>query len=61
MTTTDHGNYYSGNSYSQDDIQSGGGRGWKNYNIGGSVGPFKPTGNEGGRYGGCNVSYTIQK
>ncbi|CAH1711788.1 KH domain-containing, RNA-binding, signal transduction-associated protein 2 [Aphis gossypii] len=53
--------YYSGNSYSQDNSQSGGGRGWKNYNTGGSSGPSKPTGNQGSRYGGRNAPYTRQK
>lgn len=45
-----------------DNSQSGGGgRGWKNYNTGGSGGPSKPTGNQGGRYGGRNAPYTRQK
>jgi len=44
-----------------DNSQSGGGRGWKNYNTGGSSGPSKPTGNQGSRYGGRNAPYTRQK
>lgn len=48
-------------SFFLDNSQSGGGRGWKNYNTGGSSGPSKPTGNQGSRYGGRNAPYTRQK
>lgn len=47
--------------FSVDNSQSSSGRGWKNYNTGGSGGPSKPTGNQGGRYGGRNTPYTRQK
>jgi len=48
-------------SFFLENSQSGGGRGWKNYNTGGSSGPSKPTGNQGSRYGGRNAPYTRQK